>query len=448
MAVTEFADSYPARKERLSLQMRNATRVRLKKDTSNLFRDRSPSASEELSVRDFNHLLSVDPDRQTLTCEGMITYGDLVDATLPHGFMPAVVPQLRSITIGGALAGVGIESTSFRCGLTHEPVEEVEVLVSDGSVVTCTANNEHSDLFYGLPNSYGTLGYVLRLKSKALAVKPYVQLSHRRFHDPQQFFSHIDSSMGSDMDFMDGAVFASDACYLTEGRFVDNAPYLSDYTHMNIYYRSIREKSVDYLTVHDYLWRWDTDWFWCSKNLYVQNPVVRRLVGRDRLNSTTYTKVMRWNSKWGVTRRLNALMGYRLESVIQDIDIPIGNAPKFLEFLFREIGVLPIWICPVGTSAESARYGLFPLRSDTAYINFGFWDSTRTREKRPQGYLNRMIERKTAELGGIKSLYSDIYYEEDEFWSNYDRNVYEQLKRTYDPQGKLLNLYDKCVLRK
>jgi hypothetical protein len=27
------------------------------------------------------------------------------------------------------------------------------------------------------------------------------------------------------------------------------------------------------------LWRWDTDWFWCSKNLFAQNPLVRRLTG-------------------------------------------------------------------------------------------------------------------------------------------------------------------------
>ena len=166
------------------------------------------------------------------------------------------------------------------------------------------------------------------------------------------------------------------------------------------------------------------------------------------MNSTTYTKVMLWNSKWGVTRRLNAVLGYRCESVIQDIDIPIGRAPEFLQFLLREIGVLPIWICPIGTSDRSKRYSLFPLRSDTNYINFGFWDSTKTREKRPDGYLNRKIERKTVQLGGIKSLYSDTYYEEDEFWSAYNRSMYEDLKKFYDPQAKLLNLYEKCVLRR
>ena len=46
----------------------------------------------------------------------MCTYGDLVDATLPHGLAPLVVPQLKTITLGGAVTGLGIESTSFRDG--------------------------------------------------------------------------------------------------------------------------------------------------------------------------------------------------------------------------------------------------------------------------------------------------------------------------------------------
>ena len=29
--------------------------------------------------------------------------------------------------------------------------------------------------------------------------------------------------------------------------------------------------------MYDYLWRWDTDWFWCSGAFGVQNPTVRRL---------------------------------------------------------------------------------------------------------------------------------------------------------------------------
>ena len=81
-------------------------------------------------------------------------------------------------------------------------------------------------------------------------------------------------------------------------------------------------------------------------------------------------------------------------------------------------------------------------------INFGFWDSVRYKGKREEGYLLRKIEQKTVALGGIKSLYSDTYFEEDEFWKQYNREQYNNLKQRYDPKGVFLNIYDKCVLRK
>ncbi len=446
---TKFASSYDERRGRLVRQMESSAtaKVRLKKDTSNLFRDRQEGPNQGLSVRDFNHLLEIDVENQTLVSEGMISYGELVDTTLQHGLMPLVVPQLKTITIGGAIAGIGIESTAFRYGLPHETVIEMEVLLADGSTVHCTPRNEHADLYYGLPNSYGTLGYVLKLKTPALPVKPYVKLTHTHYQDMEEFFSVIQALRQSNVDFLDGSVFGMGEYYLTIGQFTDDAPSLSDYTFRNIYYKSIPQKQTDYLTTKDYLWRWDTDWFWCSKNLYVQNDLMRRLVGKKWLNSHTYTKVMRWNARWKVTQRLNRLLGYHPESVIQDIDIPIEHASVFLKFLLREIGVLPIWVCPVGTGEHADRFPLFSMRPDTTYINFGFWDSVKSRQKRPPGHLNRKIEDITAELGGIKSLYSDVYYAEDEFWKIYRSEDYWALKERYDPNGKFLNLYEKTVLR-
>ena len=149
-------------------------------------------------------------------------------------------------------------------------------------------------------------------------------------------------------------MFAPDEMYLTLGRFVDDAPWTSDYTFERIYYRSIRERDSDYLTTRDYLWRWDTDWFWCSKNVGAQHPLVRRLLGRERLNSITYQRIMRWNSRWGVTRALDRLRGRHAEAVIQDVDIPLDRAAEFLAFLHREIGILPVWLCPIRATRSGA----------------------------------------------------------------------------------------------
>ena len=112
-----------------------------------------------LDVSAFGHVLSVDPVTRTARVGGMTTYEDLCDATLRHQLMPLVVPQLKTITLGGAVTGLGIESTSLRSGMPHESVIEMEILTGDGRVVRATEDNEYADLFCGFPNSYGTLGY-------------------------------------------------------------------------------------------------------------------------------------------------------------------------------------------------------------------------------------------------------------------------------------------------
>jgi FAD/FMN-containing dehydrogenase len=421
---------------------------RLHKDTSNLFRDRAEEPRRRLDVRAFRHVLQVDPANGWVDVEGMTTYEALADATLARGVMPCVVPQLKSITIGGAIAGVGIESSSFRHGLVHETIEELEVLLADGTVVTARPDNAHSDLFYGFPNSYGTLGYVLRTRAKTIPVKAYVRLTHLHHTEPAAFFAEVARQCGSDADFVDGVVFGPTEQVVTAGRFVEAAPYTSDYTYERIYYRSLREREEDYLATRDYIWRWDTDWFWCSKNLYAQNPIVRRLLGRGRLNSVFYTRVMRWNASAGITRRLDKLLGKHPESVIQDVDIPIARAPEFLDFFLGEIGILPVWICPFRSPDPRTRWPLFPADPGTLYVNFGFWDVVRPDEPYPPGHFNRLIERKVQELGGIKSLYSDSYFPEDEFWTIYDKNAYDALKAKYDPKGVFKGLYEKTVLKK
>jgi FAD/FMN-containing dehydrogenase len=421
--------------------------IGLAKDTSNLFRDRKQTPRHKLDVRPFNEVLAINAEERWVEVEGMTPYVKLVDAMLAHGLMPAVVPQLKSITIGGAAAGVGIEATSFKYGLVHETLQELEILLPDGRVVLATPGNEYRDLFYGFPNSYGTLGYALKLKALAVPVKPYVQVTHTRYDNRRQFFGDIEARCAGDADFVDGVVFGPGDMVISEARFVDEAPYASDYTYEKIYYRSLRERETDYLTTRDYIWRWDTDWFWCSKNLGAQNPLIRRLLGRERLNSVFYTRMMRFNSRWGLTGRLDALLGRHRESVIQDVDIPAGNAPAFLDFFQREIGILPIWICPIRPYRKDVRFTLFPMHPDQLYLNFGFWDVVRRRDAFEAGHHNRLIESKVAELGGIKSLYSDSFYDPDSFWRTYDGPAYHALKEKYDPEGKARNLYQKCVLR-
>jgi FAD/FMN-containing dehydrogenase len=427
------------------------SQVRLAKNTSNLFRFRSDSPDCLLDVSRFGRVLSINPRSRTAVVGGMTTYEDLAAATLRHGLMPLVVPQLKTITLGGAVSGLGIESTSLRSGMPHESVLAMEILTGDGRVVTATADNEHAALYKGFPNSYGTLGYTLSLTIELEPVRPFVHLRHFRFTEPADCFEAVSevaatgSYKGHQADFIDGTAFSADEMYLSIGAFSDVAPWRSDYTRQRIYYQSLRGPKEDFLTISDYLWRWDTDWFWCSRPFGVQQPLIRALWPRRYRRSDVYRKLVALDRKHGFTRMLAASQGRpETEMVVQDVEIPVEESAAFLSYFQAKVGMSPVWMCPLRLRGDMT-WPLYPMRPGQVYVNFGFWGSVPLPPGAANGHFNRRIEDKVTELGGHKGLYSTSFYSKEEFWARYNGSEYAELKRTYDPQGRLADLYSKCV---
>jgi len=433
--------------------VKNSSRkIATNKKSTNLFRVRQQKHVSRLGMRGFNDVIAIDTKGKTATVEGMCSYQRLVEQTLARGLMPAVVPQLKTITLGGAISGIGIESSSFKYGLTHETVLEMQILTGTGEIVTARPDNDHKDLYHGFPNSYGTLGYSLSIKISLVAVKPFVRITHLKFKNPSEYFKTLknicdsQSWKGEKIDFIDGVIFADHSMYLVLGLMVSSAPYTSDYTNQNIFYKSLLTHSEDYLTINDYIWRWDTDWFWCSKNVGAQNPIMRRIIGHKRLNSAFYMKLFGLEAKYKPMALINtALNRPRQETIIQDVELPIQSSEKFLKFFNESIGIKPIWICPVRQTDSKKDWTLYRLKPGQLYVNFGFWDSAPSKAGWTEGYLNRKIEQVVAQLKGKKSLYSDSFYTKEEFGKQYNQKGYDMLKSKYDPAKRYNGLYQKTV---
>ncbi len=466
---------FPAAVERLRDQYRalpEGQPVRLAKSTSNLFRPRERAGRAGLDVTGLDAVFRIDPEARTAYVGGMTTYETLVDATLAHGLMPFVVPQLKTITLGGALTGLGIESSSWRAGLPHESALSIDVLTGAGDLVRATPQGPDSALFQAFPNSYGTLGYAAAATIELAPVHPYVRLRHLRFDDLDELAAAVGAIVqardgdrseweGVPVDFVDGTVFPPPPgephrrleAYLTLGTWADDAPYTSDYTGQQVFYRSIRSRHEDWLTVRDYLWRWDTDWFWCSRALGVQNPRVRRWVPSRYLRSDVYQRIIGLENRFHVKARLDARKGLPArERVVQDVEIPVERTAEFLRWFVDTVPIEPIWLCPLRlrrpAPTADQRWPLYPLGPDQTYVNVGFWSTVPIADGDEEGDVNRRIEAEVAALGGHKSLYSDAYYGPDEFWAMYGRTAYAAAKQQYDPDGRLLDLYEKAVRRR
>jgi FAD/FMN-containing dehydrogenase len=463
-ADADWSQRYASLRDRIQAEYRTIpadTPVRLAKRTSNLFRPRSATSAPGLDVSAFDGVLHVDPVGRIAEVLGMTTYEHLVDATLPHGLMPLCVPQLRTITLGGAVTGLGIESASFRNGTPHESVVEMDILTGTGEILTVSgrADDPHRDLFFGFPNSYGSLGYALRLQIELEPTRAFVLLRHVRFATADalaECMTQIAASLeyeGRRVDFLDGTVFAADEQYLTLGTMVDIPPEgmePSDYTGMDIYYRSIQRRTTDIVTIHDYLWRWDTDWFWCSRAFGAQNPAVRRLWPKSRLRSDVYWRLVALDRRYGLAAKAAKLRGRPArEAVVQDIEVPIDRLAEFLDFFHREVGIEPIWVCPLRQRDPSVRWPLYEFDPEVLYVNVGFWSTVPLPPgvDPAEGRVNRRVEEAVTRLDGRKSLYSTAFYDRGTFWSIYGGDDYQQLKESYDPNQRLKGLYEKVVER-
>lgn len=425
--------------------------VRLAKRTSNLFRGRAKADTKGIDTSGLTDVISVDPELRTADVAGMCTYEDLVAATLPFGLAPLVVPQLKTITLGGAVTGLGIESSSFRNGLPHESVLEMDILTGTGEIVTATPTR-NADLYRAFPNSYGTLGYAVRLRIELEPVEPYVALTHLRFHTLTDLMAAMDGIVatghhdGVRVDYLDGVVFSAEESYLCLSTKTAEPGPVSDYTGQEIYYRSIRHDTGgrrDRLTIADYLWRWDTDWFWCSGAFGAQHPIVRRFWPRRHLGSASYAKLMRLERRFDIGNRLERLKGRpRRERVIQDVEVPIERCVEFLQWFLAHVPIEPIWLCPLRLRDEEG-WPIYPIRPNRTYVNVGFWSTVPVGAT--EGATNRLIERRVSDLDGHKSLYSDAFYARDEFDELYGGETYRAAKKRYDPDSRLLDLYEKAV---
>jgi FAD/FMN-containing dehydrogenase len=428
--------------------------VRLAKRTSNLFRARDKKVAG-LDVSELTGVIEVDAAARTAEVQGMCTYEDLVDATLPHGLIPLVVPQLRTITLGGAVTGLGIESTSFRNGLPHESVLEMDVLTGSGEIHTVKPGD---DLFDAFPNSYGSLGYATRLRIELEPVRSRVALRHVRFDtvgDLATAVAAISESgtwEGDPVDGLDGVAFSPEESYLTLARWTDEEGATSDWTGPVPFYRSLQQRRTDLLTTYDYLWRWDTDWFWCSGAFGLHDPRVRRLWPRRWRRSDVYHRLVGLDRRVGLTARLDRRHGVRRERVIQDVEVPVDRIAEFVSWFDEEVGMRPVWLCPLRLreptgSGSARRWPSYPLEPGTTYVNAGFWGTVVLGPDEHDGDRNRAVEAKVTELGGHKSLYSDAYYDEAAFASLYNTPNLDRVRASVDPEARLSRLYDKAVRR-
>jgi FAD/FMN-containing dehydrogenase len=382
----------------------------------------------KIDVSDLTDILAIDPVRRICVAESGVTFVDLVAATLEHGLVPLVVPELKTITIGGAVAGCSIESMSFVHGGFHDTCIEYEVITATGQVLICTPDNEHRLVFQMMHGTFGTLGILARLTFQLIPAKPFVKLryaTHATVADYQAaILRHFEAR---DVDFMDGIIHSPSCYVLATGEFVDRAPYTSDYSWMKIYYQSTRTRTEDYLTTADYFFRYDRG---------VTNVRPKSFVGR-----LLFGKLLA-SSQWlRLAEKLRWLLRSDKPTITLDVFVPFSRVPEFLAWYEREFQFYPLWCVPYRRvrDYEWLDDSFYTALGDRLFLDLAIYGM---RQRGPRNH-HRLMEHKLREIGGIKTLIAHNYYEEDEFWSIWNKRNYDAVKAITDPDNRFRDLYTK-----
>lgn len=384
---------------------------------------------DKIDLYDFDSIIEIDTERRLCIAEPGVPFNELVLRTLAVGLVPIVVPELETITIGGAVAGCSIESMSYVYGGFHDTCLEYEIITARGDVLTCTPDNEHSLVFQMMHGSFGTVGILSRLVFRLIPAMPYV---HLRYEHHTSIDSYVESIRQHferrDVDFMDGMIHSTKHLVLSVGDFVDSAPYTNRYDWLKIYYLSTVTRSEDYLRTYDYFFRY---------NQGVTNVRPKSFLGRLVFGKFFgSTEILRLADKYHWL-----FLNDDRPAITVDTFLPFSRLKEFLEWYERDFQHFPLWMVP------------YRRVHDYEWLSDAFWRGVDDQlmidiaiyGMKQRGTTNyyRLMEEKLKEFNGVKTLISYNYYQEDEFWEIFNRKNFDAVKAITDPDNIFRTLYEK-----
>ena len=303
------------------------------------------------------------------------------------------------------------------------------------------SETENPDLFHGAAGAVGTFGVTTMIELQLTKATKYVEATYHPVTSMEEATAKLldFTSRPDEFDYVDGIMYSQTSGAIVTGRMTDtpsagvseqrfsepNDPWF----YLHVKDRIAKNPSTptsDAIPLPDYLFRYDRGGFWVGEGAF------------DYFKFPFANWSRRWLDDFLHTRMLyNALhsSGRSEQMIIQDLALPYENATEFVKRMDAELGIWPLWLCPLKQSPYSTmhpHYNEYEKDGKTLkpMLNIGLWG------KAPPTYdgfveANRFIESTLQELRGMKWLYAQTYFDEDNFWKDFDRTWYEKLRQKY-----------------
>lgn len=384
-------------------------------------------------------VLEVDTENMTVRCEPMATMGQVSLTLQPLGLALAIVPELEQLTVGGLVMGTGVETSSHRRGLFQHVCTQYELLLPDNSVVTCS-ETENPDLFYAVPWSYGTLGFLLSATIKVIPAKKYVRLEYHpytRLPELSTRFTHEASRPDSHM-FVEALLYSRHDGVLMTGDMVDEVGADGKYNpigkwysewfftqvekHLKRFQKGDKKTAVEYIPLRDYYHRHTRSLFWELQDIipFGNHPLFRLTFGWLMPPEVSLLKL----TQPAAVARL-----YERSHVIQDMLVPVEHLEDAVQKFHEEFEVYPVWLCPFKLPNQPGQLQLKSGKESEMFVDIGVYGVPKAK-----GYetvsSTRRVEEFVISRGGFQMLYADTYTTREEFRQMFSHSLYDRVRET------------------
>lgn len=389
-------------------------------------------------------ILEVDTKRRIVRVEPLVNMGQVTALLNSIGWTLPVVPELDDLTVGGLIMGTGIESSSHNHGLFQHICLAYELVVADGGLVRCTPT-ENSDLFYAVPWSCGTLGFLVAAEIKIIPAKKYVKLHYEPVRGLEKICEKfIQESKKKENDFVEGLAYSSDEAVIMTGVLTDEAEHdkinrIGDYwkpwffKHVEQYLR-VSYGGTEYIPLRHYYHRHTRSIFWELQDIipFGNNPVFRHLFGWMVPPKISLLKLTQGET----IRKL-----YEQHHVVQDMLVPMKYLEKSINVFDSEINVYPLWLCPFVLPSQP---GMVHPKGDEAelYVDIGAYGEPKQKHFQAKASM-RQLEKYVRDVHGFQMLYADCYMNRDEFWEMFDGSLYNKLREQLNCNSAFPEVFDK-----
>lgn len=371
------------------------------------------------------------------------------------GLTVPVVPELDDLTAGGLLLGYGIESTSHRHGLFADTVLSAELVLADGSVVTCS-RTERPDLFHALPWSYGSLGFLTALELPLLPCKPFVRMTYEPVFGTDAIARRFEELVSAEdaPDHVEGLLYDRDRAVILHGDFSDGPNAASDDPVEEIgrwykpwFYKHVetalsRGAFTEYLPVRQWYHRHTRSLYWHGELLvpFGNHPLFRHTLGWLMPPKVSFLRLTQ-------TKRIREFRDAR--NVVQDGLVPMRHLREGIDVFHELFECYPLWLCAHRTFRTKPPGMLQPspdAGDEEMFVDIGAWQVPR-KVRRGESWDGREAVRKMEAWlrarHGVQCLYAVTEQTREEFWQMFDPTLYHEVRRRYGAEGAFLDVFDK-----